>query len=243
MANGYILYEGPSKIDGNNIVVIATGFNASSSNRKTGGMIQTYILVQDSEPHVAIKNGDDFSICGNCVHRGSKERGRSCYVNIGQGPLSVYRAWKRGSYPALTDYSIFTDLLVRFGTYGDPAAVPHNIWNDIDQVCQDNTGYTHQWKNCSPMYARWCMASVESKAEALEAHNKGYRTFRVGLEKDIRVKGEVLCPASEEAGKKLQCFQCLACNGSGRRGHIFIPAHGNSAVMSNIKKIPMKIAA
>ena len=43
MANGYILYEGQSMIDGQDIVVIATGFDKDSKNSKTGDMIQTWI--------------------------------------------------------------------------------------------------------------------------------------------------------------------------------------------------------
>ena len=39
---GYILYEGPSALDGAPIVVIAT---METSNAKTGAMVQTWILV------------------------------------------------------------------------------------------------------------------------------------------------------------------------------------------------------
>ena len=68
-ANGYVLYRGPSKIDGKPIVMIATGFKTGSGNVKTGAMIQTWILREDVEPHTAQKTGDDESICGNCPHR------------------------------------------------------------------------------------------------------------------------------------------------------------------------------
>jgi hypothetical protein len=50
----------------------------------------------------------------------------------------------------------------------------------------------------------------------------------------------VLCPASEEAGKKLTCQECLACGGGNRQGSIYIPAHGSSAVM---KYVTQRIAA
>ena len=40
-ANGVILYEGPSMLDGAPIVVIATGIRTGSTNVKTGAMIQT----------------------------------------------------------------------------------------------------------------------------------------------------------------------------------------------------------
>ena len=67
----------------------------------------------------------------------------------------------------------------------------------------------------------------------------GWRTFRVSLdpERDPLRKGEALCPASAEAGKKLTCAQCLACGGAdGRRSSIYIPAHGGFAVMANVRR-------
>jgi len=52
------------------------------------------------------------------------------------------------------------------------------------------------------------------------------------------VLNEAICPASAEAGKKLTCDRCLACDGTGskRKGSIVIQAHGGTAVMSNVKK-------
>src|SRR5271154_1354735 len=100
--NGVILYQGPSLIDGAPIVAIAIA--GKSSNRKTGNMVQTYILRSDLEPTAAIKQGLDVSICGDCRHRGDGTgKGRTCYVNVGQGPLGVYRAFKRGRYPKIRD--------------------------------------------------------------------------------------------------------------------------------------------
>ena len=43
--NGYILYQGPSVLDGVEIVVVATGFDTKSQNSKTGDMIQPTILL------------------------------------------------------------------------------------------------------------------------------------------------------------------------------------------------------
>ena len=47
MAKGYVLHEGPSPFDGQPIVSIAT---LHSSNRKTGDMVQTWILPRDLHP-------------------------------------------------------------------------------------------------------------------------------------------------------------------------------------------------
>ena len=63
-----IIYRGASMIDGSPIVVVAI---AKSGNRKTGNMVQTYILNDNGKnPLENSKSGDDFAICGNCPHRG-----------------------------------------------------------------------------------------------------------------------------------------------------------------------------
>jgi len=246
MTNGYILWEGASLLDGAPIVVIATGFASRSTNRKTGGMIQTYILREDIAPTDAIQTGDDASICGDCPHRGTtedgKNRGRTCYVNVGQGALAVWKAYKRGVYP-LWDRPAVNGRMVRLGTYGDPAAAPARVWEALTRDASGHTGYTHQWRDPNAAHLRsMCMASADSPADAALAQSMGWRTFRVGMwgevERDRVALNESLCPASEQAGKKLTCETCLACDGAGtaKRGSIFIPAHGGTAVMANIKK-------
>ena len=49
--NGLILFKGRSLINDMPIVVIATGLKAVTSNKKTGDMIQTWILYDGIEPH------------------------------------------------------------------------------------------------------------------------------------------------------------------------------------------------
>lgn len=246
MANGYILWEGASLLDGAPIVVIATGFAQKSSNRKTGGMVQTYILRRDIDPVSAVQSGDDASICGDCPHRGTslnnKNSGRTCYVNVGQGALAVYRAYKRNAYPLWDGYGV-NGRMVRLGTYGDPAAAPAHVWEAITRDASGHTGYTHQWRSPAFSYLKsLCMASADSPADAVLAQSMGWRTFRVGMwgevERDRAGLNESLCPASEQAGKKLTCETCLACDGAGtaKRGSIFIPAHGGTAVMANVRK-------
>lgn len=56
---GIVLYEGPSAIDGQPIVVVAT---LKTSNPKTGDMVQTWILRADLSPTVAINEGADRSV-------------------------------------------------------------------------------------------------------------------------------------------------------------------------------------
>jgi hypothetical protein len=242
MADGVILYQGPSLLDGAPIVVIATGLKNKSENAKTGAMVQTYILRSGVSPTVAIQTGDDASICGNCPHRGAtvdgRNAGRTCYVNVGQGPGAVFRAFRAGKYATLPQYNwdVFKGRKVRFGTYGDPAAVPTYVWQGIANRAAGWTGYTHQWRNNGAL-SKFCMASVDSEPEALEAQRLGWRTFRVALPGVAdRLASEVRCPASAEAGKKLNCASCLACSGGTRRGSIVIQAHGGFAVMANYRK-------
>ena len=132
---------------------------------------------------------------------------------------------------------------MRLGTYGDPAAVPARIWLSLLRDSSGHTGYTHQWRDPNAAHLRsLCMASADSPADAVLAQSMGWRTFRVGMwgevERDRAALSESLCPASEQAGKKLTCETCLACDGAGtaKRGSIFIPAHGGTAVMANVKK-------
>src|SRR5262245_27962174 len=85
---GVVLYRGASLLNGSAVVVVAVGLARKSKNVKTGNMVQTYILADNEEdPVQAVKSGADPAICGDCPHRG-----RSCYVNVAQAPLSIYRA-------------------------------------------------------------------------------------------------------------------------------------------------------
>ena len=234
MANGAILWEGPSQIDGQPIMLIATGLKATSRNAKTGNLVQTWILRSDIKPTDAAKTGADESICGACPHRGEivdgKNVNRSCYVTLFQAPLNIFNTSKRGKYPR--EHNRAADLLagrnVRLGAYGDPAAVPFHVWEQMLKHAARGTGYTHQWKTCDSRFARYCMASADNMQEAQEAQAMGYRTFRVGTPAEKVARGEFLCPASKEAGAKINCAACLACGGksSPNRASVFIPAHG-----------------
>jgi hypothetical protein len=129
--------------------------------------------------------------------------------------------------------------VVRLGTYGDPAAVPAWVWESLTRDCVAHTGYTHQWRRCDVALRSLVMASADSVQDATEAHAAGWRTFRVAMPCDApKLAGEAICPASAEAGKKLTCEQCRACNGvgTGRRGSIVIQAHGGFAVMANVRR-------
>lgn len=245
MANGMIFWEGASAIDGAPIMLAATGLKASSRNEKTGNLVQTWILRSDVSPLAAVNSGADVSICGACPHRGTIEGGRnvgrSCYVTVFQAPRSVYESAQRGIYarPTLPEArAILAGRHVRMGAYGDPAAVPYDVWAALLADAARGTGYTHHWRACDPRFASYCMASADSAQEAQEAQAMGYRTFRVGTPAEKLARGEFLCPASKEAGQKVNCAQCLACGGlsSPNKASVFIPAHGAANKIAAFEK-------
>lgn len=235
---GYIIYDGPSMIDGSPIVAIAL---QSSDNRKTGNMCQVYILRKDIHPQEAVWQGKDSAICGNCPHRGDGSgAGRSCYVIVFQGPSKVFQAYKAGKYSVGSPKN-FRNMNIRFGTYGDPAAVPYDILESYAKVANGYTAYTHQWRNCDSKYSNFCMASCDTEQDRIDAKEKGYRTFRVRLADSEIGEKEFSCPASEEAGKKLQCHECLACSGTRfgktkNAGDVTIIAHGNKGITANANR-------
>ena len=222
MSNGYVIHEDTLR------VIIATGFSKASDNRKTGDMIQIWILCKSVDPVEAIKTGLDRLICGNCRHRGDGTGGsRSCYVNASHAPLGIWRAWKAGRYPVLQFMDGFAGRKVRFGAYGDPTHLPLSLALAIAGVASGHTGYTHQWRK--PSLQGWkqiLMASVDTVAELVIARSMGWSTFRVTPDTDHHTV-ESLC-ASDRDGTP--CVDCLACAGvRGGLRSIHIPVHGSGA--------------
>lgn len=226
----YIIYEGPSALDGEPIVALA---QEGSKNSKTGDMMQTYIMRSDIDPISANRTGADFSICGACplrgeAHDGSRGQaiGRGCYVTLAHGPSQKFKALLRGRYSKTNDLvSVGRGQDIRIGAYGDGMAVPHEIWDDLLSEANSWTGYTHQHNKRPEIY----MTSVENLLDAQLAWARGERTFRVVSSVDEIHKNEVLCPASAEAGKRTTCVDCRLCRGTSIIAKsIAIPAHGTN---------------
>lgn len=242
-----IIYSGPSLIDGAPIVCIAI---VKSSNKKTGPtMLQTYIIRSDISPMLASKTGLDYSICGDCVHRGKASDGdnkqaleRTCYVTLYHGPNQVFKGLQRGIYPNANPEDIASlgnGRMVRLGTYGDPAAIPQHVWDNLLSNAIGHTGYTHQHNNkAKPNYAQ-VMYSADNASEAKQAQQKGFRTFRVipvneytsaiATGHTALLNSEILCPASKEMDYKTTCDKCKLCSGNTIKAKsIAIVAHGVS---------------
>ncbi len=211
--NGAVIYEGPSLLTGDPIVVVVT---FASRNSKTGDMAQTWILRSDISPIEAVANGKDDAICGTCRHRSESNIGRSCYVVWWQAPQNVWRTYRKGVYPTLTPWQMRGTLrqaFVRLGAYGDPAAAPSEVWFSLVKLAKGWTGYTHQWTACDPLLRTILMASVDTVTEKREAQRAGWRTFRVRRQGDTVAPTEIVCPASNEAGHSSTCEECQLCQG------------------------------
>ena len=215
---GYIAYEGPSAIDGSPIVVVVTGLRGSS-NRKTGSMVQTFILRTDVHPLEALKTGADESICGSCEHRPilARATGKApCYVDVSKAPSAVWKAYRRGRYVKASTHVIARAIagrVLRIGTYGDPAAAPVRVWQGLTVYVAGWTGYSHQWRNLGREWQLLVMASADSPTDRADAKASGWRTFRVSIGLD-KQEGEVSCPASKEAGSRTTCIDCKLCRGT-----------------------------
>jgi len=243
---GIILWQGKSLLDGERIACIATGIFNKTENTKTGDMIQTYIIRRDIHPMLAHRLGEDKSICGDCKH---KEQS-TCYVNLCHGPIGVFHALIDGSYRDYQDddLELFRGRNVRIGSYGDPAAVPYEVWENICSVVSGYTGYSHQWNNkkTDQRLKNICMASVDSivgyNKEYEKAKTMGWRTFRVFADDkgvsvyDVKQDDEIVCPASKEAGVLTTCEKCNLCCGLNRSNgkNVVINHHADSEVMGSM---------
>ena len=237
---GVILYDGPSVLDGSPIVVIAT---LKSKNSKTGDVVQTWILRSDVNPLEASEKKQDYSICGGCPHRQSI--GGGCYVNIGQAPNGVFKAYKRGMYAKVDDNRL-AELMkkrkVRIGAYGDPAAVPYRVWERVTGFASGWLGYTHQQGH--PKFDKrildFCMLSVDTPKQAQKANA---RYFRVKTPESPMMENEIECLADS---KGMTCLECGKCNGMAGEGpSIVINVHGTrSARYTNkFKGVNIAVAA
>ena len=219
---GVVLYDGPSKIDGAPIVAIACRIYDASSNAKTGAMVQTFIMRKYTAPHVALKTGEDSSVCGDCPLRPIHKGATRCYVRVYQAPLSVWNAFRRGRYAVPgVDFDakllpdLFEGLAFRIGSYGDPAAIPSKTWKVATRRVKNRTGYTHQWrKKIGAGLKNLCMASADNESDVASATAKGWRTFRVRKHDVPTLATESVCPASKEGGQRTQCDSCGLCKGS-----------------------------
>jgi hypothetical protein len=231
--NGFILYEGASTFDGENIVVVVTGYETSSANPKTGDMLQTWIIKADDLPSSAIKEGTDSSVCGSCPLRG-----KVCYVYM--APVNnIWRQYKEGCYPKVSN-SILQRIkikrrLLRLGSYGDPCAVPIEVWQSLIKASAGYTGYTHAWQYADQRWKQYLMASVESTTLMEKAHDLGWRTFRIVKSADQLTDSEMMC--KNWVDEDIKCEDCKLCNGKSNKPSIANVVHGAKWKVNNYKEL------
>lgn len=234
-----IIYEGPSELTGDPIVAIAT---SGSKNRKTGDMIQVWILSQDMDPLTANRTGADRAICGSCPLKGKttdKSTGtaseRVCYVLLQNAPLAVWRKYKAGGYERARSLVKFgAGKKIRLGAYGDPAALPIQVVDQLLKHAITWTGYTHQIADLDYERAEFfkskIMVSCETVDQARNVWASGGRSFRMINSIDQLDPNEIICPATPEGGGRAQCDTCGLCKGSTLTARsIAVLAHGNGA--------------
>ena len=223
---GFIIDQGLSPIDGKPYVAIIT---LNTTNRKTGKMLQVWILRSDINPVEALSTGDDYSICGNCTHRKQEDGSRSCYVNVGQAPNSVYKAFKKGRYAIATSKDLRAAVAgrkVRWGAYGDPAVLHKSVVDEINLYAVSHTGYTHQWRSdYAQQFKGLFQASCDGFNDYLEASQSGWATFSV-VPKGYKPASVKQCPATVD-NSQAQCITCSLCDGA--KTDIYVEAHGSGA--------------
>jgi len=223
-----IIWEGESPIDSKPLVAIMTGLKQASVNPKTGRMAQVWIIRSDIHPQEALKGGEDYSICGNCVHRKNPTTGkRTCYVK----PMpvnAVYMSFKKGIYPTFSEQVIkkIRDP-IRWGAYGDPVCIPIDVIDKVHDLSgQSWTGYTHQWRDPRfNKYKRLFHASCDSFEDYKEASQAEWSTFQTLKKGETPIKGK---QAACQGSIKTTCDQCLLCRGTNgtKATHITVPVHG-----------------
>lgn len=228
-----LIYKGISLIDGVTPVMVTLA-ESVSNNSKTGPMVQAFILVDNGlHPAENTKQGTDVGICGGCPFRPAN--GGGCYASIGPTGMGMSSNWRSNKGRERASEAQVDKLLrgrmLRMGAYGDPAAVPASFWQGLlSHGVVGWTGYTHQWRTCDTTFAKLCMASVETQAQAEDARAKGYRTFRVATSTEgVDKANEIVC-VNTTHGKT--CSECGLCDGSARSAKIksiVIEAHGSTA--------------
>lgn len=228
--SGAVLYRGPSLQDGAPIVAVVV---FKSTNDKTGNMAQVYILREDMHPMDAIKQDLDKAICGTCPLRYTYNPvtgkwGRVCYVNLGFGPSSIYKAMKRGLYPDMTPEEVGAILRglgrgVRLGAYGDPGMIDVSVWERLVNAAGTfHTAYTHQWRE--PFFQasllHLAMASIDdvNTVTMLKELYPDARWYRLAKDMDDVQAGEIACPSKKDAQgvRRVTCKDCKLCAGTSR---------------------------
>jgi len=226
------LYEGPSRFDGKIIQVLVSGYERASQNRKTGPMLQSYIVLKDISPIESARTGEDRSVCWDCGLKPIMERlrkvtneahGEVCYVVTANDVNSIWKAHQDRPVEPIESLQLSRPTPLRIASYGEATAVKDaHFWTDLIAHCGGgHTGYTQQWRrpDCQS-YKHILMASVHSPEQQEAAAAAAWRTYRTIRHGEPLVPREIHCPAP-----LVQCATCKLCDGGGGAKHIAEPWH------------------
>lgn len=227
--SGAVLYEGPSRINGEPIAAVMV---YDSGNKKTGDIPQVWLFQPGVHPYQARVGGSDVAVCGGCI----LAKNRGCYVQW-TTLKAVTESYSKGNYGDI-DHARWwfrrnSPNAVRIGAYGDPVAVPLEVWERLAELPPRPTilGYTQMWR--SPLakgYQKFCMASTKSPQEYADAKRLGWRSYRVALPQDTTLaQGQQWCP--ETLSDEDTCKGCRMCSGGVDGPDIMVELHGAGATM------------
>lgn len=224
--NTYIVWEGLSSFDLTPLVLLLT---LHSQNKKTGNMLQTYILRQDILPSSAQKTGLDSATCGNCPHRPITAKNNPnhavCYVNTAYSVNAVWELYTKDKLPYLHNYDLIRGRYLRIGTYGDPAMIPLEVWQKLLDVCSGHTGYTSQWMEQFALpFQGILMASCNNLKAKQKAESLGWKTYTNLPIGSLPPDNAQQCPYSTDSNNTVSCLTCRLCNGKTKS--IWIEDHG-----------------
>lgn len=231
---GIVVHRGISPGTRDPYVVLAS---LNCENEKTGNVVTVWIVRDDVSPTQAKTRGEIHATCLDCV----LGMVGGCYVVVQNAPRAVWEAYKAGRYeeyqPDRHD-QLIAGRMVRWGGYGEPVLIDIEIVRRWSLVLASGwMGYTQQWRHREyQAYRAYFMASCHSVAQTELAQGLGWRTFRDTADLAVEPvrQGEFLCPASYEAGQRLQCIDCGACDGADRpvgdkqRASVVTQRHANA---------------
>ena len=196
-----------------------------SNNRKTGDMVQTYLIDKErliSEPKTFGAKCEACPMVNKCYVSRDKLSVRKALVKLTQGEATSY------AFATLDEVlPLLQGRLIRLGTYGDPSAIP---LRDLARICESakgHTGYTHFWREVDADYSAYLMSSCESLSDELLSNALGYRAFRVLLDDQETHETTQKSVQCLNASVGLTCAECLLCSGTKGKGssNIYIHEH------------------
>ena len=216
--NSLKIYEDKQR----NIYAALYCLERSSSNSKTGDMVQLAILPIDNKPTKALKNRQ-LPNCGDCALISA------CYVNT----VSLNDVYKKTVHQAVSAVPKQLRAPIRLGSWGDPGLLPLDLLQQLIGAAGAHTGYTHLWQDIPAEYSAVLMASIDhltAKKQGLTvqelkqlAWDRGYRTYTILQPGEQQSAQERPCLY---VSNNTQCRYCKLCSGAGRQKSITAPLHG-----------------